>query len=57
MSAEVSDLSEAMRVRLASGATQVVKAIEAGVDNYIAKPFTPETVKEKLEAVYQKRNG
>ncbi|GEA20188.1 TetR/AcrR family transcriptional regulator [Vibrio harveyi] len=37
LSAEVSDLSEAMRVRLASGATQVVKAIEdcvqAGIED------------------------
>ncbi|WP_104024243.1 TetR/AcrR family transcriptional regulator [Vibrio hyugaensis] len=37
LSAEVSDLSETMRVKLASGATQVVKAIEdcvqAGIDD------------------------
>ncbi|WP_425670184.1 TetR/AcrR family transcriptional regulator [Vibrio owensii] len=37
LSAEVSDLSEAMRVKLASGATQVVKAIEdcvqAGIED------------------------
>ena len=29
----------------------VVKAIKAGVSNYIVKPFTPETLKEKLEKV------
>jgi len=29
----------------------VVEAIKAGVSNYIVKPFTPETLKEKLEKV------
>jgi len=33
----------------------VVSALKAGVDNYIAKPFTPEVLKEKMSAVLEKR--
>ena len=29
----------------------IVEAVKAGVSNYIVKPFTPDTLKEKLEAV------
>jgi len=29
----------------------VVEAIKAGVSNYVVKPFTPDTLKEKLEKV------
>ena len=29
----------------------VLEAIKAGVSNYIVKPFTPETLREKLEKV------
>ena len=29
----------------------IVEAIKAGVSNYIVKPFAPDTLKEKLEAV------
>ncbi|MBW1921997.1 MAG: chemotaxis response regulator CheY [Deltaproteobacteria bacterium] len=29
----------------------IVEAIKAGVSNYIVKPFTPDTLKEKVEAV------
>lgn len=36
---------------------QVMEAIKMGVNQYITKPFTPNTVKEKLEVVYQKING
>ncbi len=35
----------------------VVDAVKAGVDNYIVKPFTAETVKEKIEAIFKKRGG
>lgn len=35
--------------------SQVKEAIMAGVDNYITKPFTAETLGAKLEAVYNKR--
>ncbi|RMF88779.1 MAG: response regulator [Nitrospinota bacterium] len=32
----------------------VVKAVKAGVTNYIIKPFTAETLKEKMEAIFDK---
>ena len=31
---------------------QIIEAIQAGVSNYITKPFTPATMKEKLAAVW-----
>jgi two-component system chemotaxis response regulator CheY len=33
----------------------IIAAVKAGVDNYIVKPFTAETLKEKLDAVFKKR--
>jgi two-component system chemotaxis response regulator CheY len=30
----------------------VVQAVQAGVSNYIVKPFTPETFSEKLEKIF-----
>ena len=33
------------------GKTEVITALKAGVNNYIAKPFTPQVLKEKLAAV------
>lgn len=30
----------------------VVKAAQAGVNNYVSKPFTVETLKQKIEAVF-----
>lgn len=33
------------------GKGEVVKAIKAGVNNYIVKPFTPPILKEKLQSV------
>ncbi len=36
---------------------QVREAIAAGVSNYVIKPFTPATIKEKLTAVWQKHGG
>jgi len=35
---------------------QIVEAIQAGVSNYITKPFTPATMKEKLAAVWTKHH-
>ncbi len=35
--------------------SQVKEAIAAGVDNYAMKPFTFESLKEKLEQTYKKR--
>ena len=32
----------------------VVQAVQAGVSNYIVKPFTPEAIKEKLEQIFKK---
>jgi two-component system chemotaxis response regulator CheY len=32
----------------------IVEALRAGVNNYIVKPFTPDTFKEKIEAVLAK---
>jgi two-component system chemotaxis response regulator CheY len=32
----------------------IVEALRAGVNNYIVKPFTPDTFKEKIEAVTAK---
>jgi two-component system chemotaxis response regulator CheY len=32
----------------------VVEALKAGVNGYIVKPFTAETLKEKIEAIFDK---
>lgn len=37
-----------------SEAHQVAEALKAGVDNYIVKPFTPDTLKAKLADTYKK---
>jgi len=29
----------------------IVSALQAGVNNYVVKPFTPETLKEKIESL------
>jgi two-component system chemotaxis response regulator CheY len=29
----------------------IVEALKAGVNNYVVKPFTPDTIKEKIDAV------
>jgi two-component system chemotaxis response regulator CheY len=29
----------------------IVEALKAGVNNYVVKPFTPDTMREKIEAV------
>lgn len=36
---------------------QIVEAIQAGVSNYVVKPFSADTLKEKLEAVHKKVSG
>lgn len=33
---------------------KVIEAIKAGVNNYIVKPFTAETLKEKLDKIFEK---
>lgn len=35
---------------------QVMEALKAGVDNYVVKPFTVETLTEKLTQIYVKKN-
>jgi two-component system chemotaxis response regulator CheY len=36
-------------------ADNVVDAVKAGVDNYVVKPFTAETVQQKIEQIFAKR--
>lgn len=36
---------------------KVVTAIQAGVNNYIVKPFTAEVLKEKMDKIFEKRKG
>lgn len=31
----------------------ILEALKAGVNNYVVKPFTPDTLKEKLDAVFK----
>jgi two-component system chemotaxis response regulator CheY len=38
-------------------ADNVVDAVKAGVDNYVVKPFTAETVQEKIEQIFAKRSA
>jgi two-component system, chemotaxis family, chemotaxis protein CheY len=33
---------------------QIIEAIKAGVSDYVVKPFTPQTLQEKLQAVSKK---
>ena len=35
----------------------VVVALKAGVDNYVAKPFTPEVLQEKINAILSKKGS
>ncbi|NOZ24760.1 MAG: chemotaxis protein CheY [Nitrospirae bacterium] len=36
---------------------KVIAAIKAGVNNYIVKPFTAETLKQKMEQIYERLNN
>ena len=36
---------------------KVITAIQAGVNNYIVKPFTGETLKEKMDKIFDKINA
>jgi two-component system chemotaxis response regulator CheY len=36
---------------------QIVEAAEAGVNGYIVKPFTAETLKEKIEKIFERVNA
>jgi two-component system, chemotaxis family, chemotaxis protein CheY len=33
----------------------IIQAVQAGVDNYVVKPFTAEIIKEKIEQIFHKR--
>jgi two-component system chemotaxis response regulator CheY len=35
----------------------ILNAIELGVSNYIVKPFTPQVLKEKIDALLSPRGG
>jgi two-component system chemotaxis response regulator CheY len=37
--------------------TQVAEALQAGVSNYVVKPFTTDILKEKLETAHKKITG
>lgn len=37
--------------------TRVIEAIKAGVNNYVVKPFTAETLSEKINQTLAKLNG
>ena len=32
----------------------IIEAVQAGVSNYIVKPFTPETIEQKIEKIFNK---
>lgn len=51
--AELKDLPVLM-VTAEADKDKVIAAIKAGVNNYIVKPFTAETLKQKMEQIYQK---
>lgn len=36
---------------------QIIEAVKAGVSNYVTKPFTTETLREKIETVHKKMSG
>jgi two-component system chemotaxis response regulator CheY len=36
---------------------QVIEAIKAGASNYVIKPFTTDSIRDKLEAVHKKISG
>ncbi len=36
---------------------KVITAIQAGVNNYIVKPFTGETLKEKMDKIFERINA
>jgi len=33
--------------------TDVIEALKAGVNNYVVKPMTPETLEEKIKAIFK----
>jgi two-component system chemotaxis response regulator CheY len=35
----------------------ILEAVQAGVSNYIVKPFTAETLKEKIDKIFDKKTA
>ena len=33
----------------------VISAVQAGVSNFVAKPFTPELLEQKIKQIFQKK--
>jgi two-component system chemotaxis response regulator CheY len=48
---EVDKETPIIMVTTEGGKKEVITALKAGVNNYIVKPFTPQVLKEKLQAV------
>jgi len=48
---EIDKKTPIIMVTTEGGKKEVITALKAGVNNYIVKPFTPQVLKEKLEAV------
>ena len=48
---EVDKQTPIIMVTTEGGKKEVITALKAGVNNYIVKPFTPQILKEKLQAV------
>jgi len=48
---EVLKKTPVLMITTNSAKEEVVEALKAGVNNYLVKPFTPETLKEKILAV------
>lgn len=44
----------ALMVTTNAAKDDIVEALRAGVNNYVVKPFTPDTIKEKIDAVLAK---
>jgi two-component system chemotaxis response regulator CheY len=52
---EIKDLPVLM-VTAEAEKDKVITAIKAGVNNYIVKPFTAETLKQKMEQIFERLN-
>lgn len=46
-----------MMVTAESKREQIIEAAQAGVNGYIIKPFTAQTLKEKLEKIFERVNA
>lgn len=36
---------------------QIIEAAQSGVNGYVVKPFTPKTLQEKIEKIFERING